>query len=189
MYKSSNITVGNISIGYDSPIRIQSMTNTKTLNTDSTVSQIIQLVRAGSELVRITTRSISEAKNIKLIKDELRLLGVNVPIIADVHYSPTIAMIAAKFADKIRINPGNFSGSNQSVDSNLLPLLKLCKENNTAIRVGVNQGSLSETILYKYGNTPKGMVESLLEFVRICKANSFSNLILSVKASNVLTTI
>ena len=189
MYKSSNITVGNVSIGSDSPIRIQSMTNTNTLNTEATVNQVLQLVEVGSELVRITTRSISEARNIKLIKDELRLLGINVPIIADVHYSPTIAMVAAEVADKIRINPGNFSGSNQSVDSNLLPLLKICKENNTAIRVGVNQGSLSETILYKYGNTPKGMVESLLEFVRICKANSFYNLILSVKASNVLTTI
>jgi len=195
IYKSSVVQIGNIAIGNENPIRVQSMATTNTLDTKSTVNQIISLAEVGCEIVRVTTRNIKEAENIEIIKKKLLQKGFTTPIIADVHYNPKVAEVAAKFADKVRINPGNYIDNNSieieqniallEMEQNLKPLLKICKKNNTAIRIGVNHGSLSKRILYKHGNTAMGMVESLMEFVHVCKKHDFKSLVLSLKASNV----
>ena len=191
-------------MGGKNPVRIQSMTTTNTLDTEATVKQISQLVIAGCDFVRVTTQNIKEAKNLINIKTELTKQGIYTPIIADVHYNPKVAQIAAQIADKIRINPGNYINNNKlysnikstddineynEMEQNLVPLLNICKQHKTAIRIGVNHGSLSNRILYKYGNTALGMVESIMEFVNICHQNKFNNLILSLKASNVIVMI
>lgn len=173
------------------PIRIQSMTNTHTSDTLQTINQIIDLVDAGCELVRVTTQNIAEAENLKKIKDGLAKKGIQVPLIADVHFNPKVAEVAALYADKVRINPGNYYSADpgisniEAIEKNLKPLLDICKANDTAIRIGVNHGSLSKRILENYGDTPKGMVESLMEFVLVCRKFDFHKLILSVKTSNV----
>jgi (E)-4-hydroxy-3-methylbut-2-enyl-diphosphate synthase len=193
-------TVGDIKIGGSYPIVVQSMTNTSTLDTISTVRQIESLTKAGCQMVRITAQNIKEAKNLHLIKKELKSRGIKVPIIADIHYIPEVARIAASIVEKIRINPGNYiSGKNNSASGSddllekaaekLHPLLQICKENGTAIRVGTNHGSLSQRILYKYGNTPEGMVFSALEFIDILRENNFHNIVVSVKSSDVFTMI
>ncbi len=189
MYASSEINIGNTSLGGNSPVRIQSMTTTKTMDTVATVNQVANLAKAGCDFVRITTQNINEANNLKVIKEELCKIGIYIPLIADVHFIPKIAEAAAQFVEKVRINPGNYIDSKSSISEKLIPLLSVCKKHNTAIRIGVNHGSLSETILYKYGNTALGMVESLMEFVRICKKHNFNKLVLSVKASNVVMMI
>ena len=201
---SREIFIGNLPLGNSHPVRIQSMTNTPTLNTKATVEQIIRLVEAGCEMVRITTGSIREAENLKNIRDKLTEKGIDIPLIADVHFQPKAAEIAAGIVEKVRINPGNYSGSHhknkqyseagyqaelEQTSQNLKPLLHICKQHNTAIRIGINHGSLSDRILYKYGNTPRGMVASAMEFIRICRENHFENLILSLKASDVRTMI
>ncbi len=203
-YKSSVIHIGNIVVGGTTPVRIQSMTTTDTMNTLATVAQVKELVIAGCDFVRIATQNIKEAENLKLIKNELLNIGIEIPLIADVHYNPKVAEIAAQIVEKVRINPGNYvnnsklySEANASDDNkeyneiehNLVPLLNICKIHGTAIRIGVNHGSLSSRILYKYGNTALGMVESIMEFVVICHKNEFHNLVLSLKASNVATMI
>jgi (E)-4-hydroxy-3-methylbut-2-enyl-diphosphate synthase len=191
LYKSGKIIIGNLEMGGDAPVRVQSMTNTNTLDTEKSISQIIKLVDAGCDLVRLTTQNIAEAENIKTIKSELVKKGIDIPIIADVHFNPKIAEVAAKYADKVRINPGNYYSNPDAltnydaINKNLVPLLEICKANNTAIRIGVNHGSLSKRILEQYGDTPLGMVESLMEFVEICNDNEFHNLVISVKTSDV----
>lgn len=179
------------------------MTTTNTMDTVATVAQVRQLVSAGCDYVRITTRNINEAKNLKNIKDELQKAGVEVPLIADVHFSPRVAETAARFVEKVRINPGNYSDLKQDFSSksneniyvtntlteNLQPLISICKQCDTAIRIGVNHGSLSERILFKYGNTALGMVESIMEFVYACNLHGFEKLVLSLKASNAVTMI
>lgn len=199
--KTKEVKVGNLFFGGEHPIVIQSMTNTNTLDTNSTVEQAIRIIQAGGELVRITAQGEAEAKNLKNIKNELLARGYNTPLAADIHFSPKAAEIAAQYVDKVRINPGNYSERNTKSDyseqdyqlaleqtaEKLRPLIDICKKHKTAIRIGVNHGSLSNRILSKYGNTPLGMVESALEFVQIFEKEEFDQIIISLKSSHVLT--
>jgi (E)-4-hydroxy-3-methylbut-2-enyl-diphosphate synthase len=194
------VKVGNITIGGNQPIRIQSMTTTNTMNTIDTVEESIRMIKAGCELVRITAPSKKEAHNLQNIKEELKKRGYNTPLIADIHYTPNAAEIAAKIVEKVRVNPGNYADkkkfenityTNESYDAEIvrikekfLPLVKICKTYGTAMRIGTNHGSLSDRILSRYGDTPKGMVESAMEFLRICREEDYHNIILSMKASN-----
>ena len=173
------VDVGGVPMGGENPIRVQSMTNTDTMDTAATVEQAIRMINAGCEYVRISVPGIREAENLRNIKDVLRERGYTTPLIADVHFNPKIAEIAASIAAKVRINPGNYN----PVQS-LFPLLEICKSNHTALRIGVNHGSLSERIMERYGDTPEGMVESALEFARLCRDRHFHDLVLSLKASN-----
>jgi len=203
-YQSSIVKIGRKAIGGKRPISIQSMTTTNTMDTSATANQIIELANAGCDFVRVTTQNIKEAENLKNIKSEIKKQGIDIPLIADVHYNPKVAEVAAEFAEKVRINPGNYINNNKlyssittfddveeykEIEQNLMPLLVKCSNYGTAIRIGVNHGSLSNRILCKYGNTSLGMVESIMEFVEICHKNEFSNLVLSLKASNVIVMI
>ncbi|MBN2172568.1 MAG: (E)-4-hydroxy-3-methylbut-2-enyl-diphosphate synthase [Bacteroidales bacterium] len=198
--KSRIIHIGNLPLGGNHPVRIQSMTSTNTMDTEATVAQSIRMIEAGCEIVRITAPGVKEAENLAEIKKELKKRGYEVPLIADIHYQPKAAEISARIVEKVRINPGNYvdrkKGKIQYTDSEyqaeiekirerIKPLINICKENGTALRIGSNHGSLSERILLKYGDTPAGMVESALEFVRICRDLDFHNIVLSMKASNV----
>ena len=199
-FKTREVKVGNITIGGNQPIRIQSMTTTNTMDTIDTVEESIRMIKAGCELVRITAPSKKEAHNLQNIKDELNKRGYNTPLIADIHYTPNAAEIAAKIVEKVRVNPGNYADkkkfenityTNESYDAEIvrikekfLPLVKICKTYGTAMRIGTNHGSLSDRILSRYGDTPKGMVESAMEFLRICREEDYHNIILSMKASN-----
>ncbi len=192
------VKIGNVQIGGNNPIRIQSMTNTDTMDTLATVEQSIRMIKAGCKLVRITAQNVKAAENLKNIQTELRKRGYTTPLIADIHFNPKAAETAAHIVEKVRINPGNYidkkSNKNyteieyrqelENIKKRLLPLLEICKENGTAIRIGVNHGSLSDRILNRYGNTPEGMVESAMEFANICKSFGFENLVLSLKSSN-----
>ncbi len=199
-YKTRVINVGNLPMGGDNPVRVQSMTNTDTLDTKSTVLQAIRMIEAGCEYVRIAVPWMKETENLREIKKELIRQGYHTPIIADVHFNARIAEVAAGIVEKVRINPGNYlpprvtrqtSHENdpgiamELMADRLSPLLKICKEHGTALRIGVNHGSLSERIMEKYGDTPLGMVESALEFAEICEGQSFHNLVFSMKASNI----
>jgi (E)-4-hydroxy-3-methylbut-2-enyl-diphosphate synthase len=199
-YTSGIVQIGNLPLGGKFPIRIQSMTNTDTNDIEATIAQSIRLVNAGCEMVRITAQGITEANNLALIKKGLRQKGVTVPLIADIHFNPHAAEIAAGIVEKVRINPGNYTDkrlssgnlSNKAYDEELEriverlhPLLTICKNNGTAIRIGTNHGSLSSRIMDRYGDTPEGMVESALEFGRICINEGFSNVVFSMKSSNV----
>lgn len=199
-YKTREVYVGDIPCGGDNPIRIQSMTTTDTMNTKATVEQTIRMVESGCDYVRITAPSKLEAQNLSNIKDELRKRGYNVPLIADIHFTPNAAEIAAGIVEKVRINPGNYADRKrfQNVEytnddyaaelgrirQKFIPLVKVCKEYGTAMRIGTNHGSLSDRIMNRYGDTPLGMVESALEFVRICEDLDYRQIILSMKASN-----
>ncbi|MCK4699694.1 MAG: (E)-4-hydroxy-3-methylbut-2-enyl-diphosphate synthase, partial [Bacteroidales bacterium] len=182
-WKSGEVHVGDVPMGGDNPIRIQSMTDTDSMDTVATVKQCIRIIKAGADYVRITAQNKNVAKNLALICSELSNKGYSTPIIADVHFSPGIAEIAAGNVDKVRINPGNFAGK-EKIKQRLLPLLKACLNNGTALRIGVNHGSLSNRIMMRYGDTPVGMVESAMEFLRICKKENFCNLVVSLKSSN-----
>ena len=199
-FKTREVKVGNIVIGGDNPIRIQSMTTTSTMDTEGTVAESIRMIDAGCELVRITAPNKKEANNLQQIKDELKKRGYNTPIIADIHFTPNAAEVAAKIVEKVRVNPGNYADKKkfESIDYNdesynseidrirekFLPLVKICKSQGTAMRIGTNHGSLSDRILSRYGDTPKGMVESAMEFLRICRDEDYHEIILSMKASN-----
>jgi (E)-4-hydroxy-3-methylbut-2-enyl-diphosphate synthase len=199
-YKTREIFIGDIPLGGNNPIRIQSMTTTNTMDTLATVEQTIRMVDAGCEYVRITAPSKTEAENLANIKKELRARGYIVPLIADIHFTPNAAEISARIVEKVRVNPGNyvdkkrFESIEYSDDSynveierireRFSPLVKICKEYGTAMRIGTNHGSLSDRIMSRYGDTPLGMVESALEFVRICEELNYYNVILSMKASN-----
>lgn len=199
-YLTREVSVGGLIIGGNYPIRIQSMTTTDTMNTLATVEQSIRMIEAGCELVRITAPSIHEARNLEVIKKELHQRGYKVPLVADIHFTPNAAEMAAKIVEKVRVNPGNYADrkkfetidySDSSYNAELdrirerfTPLVKICKEYGTAMRVGTNHGSLSDRILSRYGDTPLGMVESAMEFLRICEDNNFYNIVLSMKASN-----
>ncbi len=197
---SKVVNVGNVVIGGNNPVRVQSMTSTNTLDTDATIAQSIRMIEAGCELVRITAPGVKEAEHLKVIKDVLRKQGYETPIIADIHYKPQAAEIAAKYVEKVRINPGNYTDRKKgrlnftdeeyqaeidNIRNKLKPLVELCKKHKVAMRIGSNHGSLSERILLKYGDTPEGMVESAMEFIRICEELEFRDIILSMKASNV----
>lgn len=193
-HPSSDVLVGTVPLGKDCPIRIQSMTNTDTMDTASTVDQAIKIIEAGAEYVRVTAQGIKEAKNIKTIKEKLINSGYFQPLIVDIHFNPKVAFEAAKHADKIRINPGNFADTKQGkasfeegaerVKELFVPFLEVCKSYKTAIRIGVNHGSLSERMLNKYGDTPEGMVASCMEYLRIAQAEDFKDIVISIKSSN-----
>ncbi|MEI7498979.1 MAG: (E)-4-hydroxy-3-methylbut-2-enyl-diphosphate synthase [Bacteroidota bacterium] len=192
-FKTNVVHVGNVPLGGDYPVRVQSMTSTNSLDTKATVEQAIRMIDAGCEYVRIAAPGIKETENLKEIKKELHNRGFKTPLIADVHFNPKIAEIAAGIVEKVRINPGNYLTNDTSpkadyaleqIADRLTPLIKICKDHGTAIRIGVNHGSLSERIMNQYGDTPMGMVQSALEFARICESLSFHNLVLSMKASN-----
>ncbi|MCW8850373.1 MAG: (E)-4-hydroxy-3-methylbut-2-enyl-diphosphate synthase [Melioribacteraceae bacterium] len=194
------VKIGDIPLGGNNPIRIQSMTTTFTMDTIATVEQTIRMVESGCEYVRITAPSIKDAKNLKLIKDELRIRGYSVPLIADIHFTPNAAEEAARLVEKVRVNPGNYIDKKkfeqieysdyqyeeeiEKIRKRFSPLVKICKEYGTAMRIGTNHGSLSDRIMSRYGDTPLGMVESALEFVRICEDLNYYDIVLSMKASN-----
>ncbi len=199
-YKTREVNIGDIPMGGNNPIRIQSMTTTNTMDTIATVEQTIRMVESGCEYVRITAPSKLEAQNLAEIKKELHKRGCKVPLIADIHFTPNAAEIAARIVEKVRVNPGNYADKkkfqsieytdteyNAEIDrirEKFVPLVKVCKEYGTAMRIGTNHGSLSDRIMSRYGDTPLGMVESALEFVRICEDLNYYNIVLSMKASN-----
>lgn len=198
--KSREVTIGEVPLGGDNPIRIQSMTTTDTMDTEKTVEQSIRMIEAGCEYVRITAPSKKEAENLKAIKNSLREKGYKTPLVADIHFTPNAAEIAAKIVEKVRVNPGNYADKKkfenieytddtyqkelERIEERFTPLVKICKEEGIAMRIGTNHGSLSDRILSRYGDTPEGMVESALEFLRICEKHDFKNIVLSMKASN-----
>jgi len=182
-YRSKAITIGSLGMGGDHPVRIQSMTNTDTNDVNASTDQCIRMIKAGAELVRLTTQGRREVENLGKIRNSLHKSGYFVPVVADIHFKPELAKEAAKVCDKIRINPGNYL-KGRSVNLLLPELLLRCKKEGTAIRIGVNHGSLDESILKRYGNSPEGMVESAMVFLRICKAESFPNVVVSMKSSN-----
>jgi (E)-4-hydroxy-3-methylbut-2-enyl-diphosphate synthase len=194
------VKIGNIFLGGNNPVRIQSMTTTNTMDTIATVEQSIRMINAGCEYVRITTPSTKEAENLVNIKRELKNRGYDTPLIADVHYTPKAAEIAAQIIEKVRINPGNFADKKRFISTEysdteynlelerihgrFSPLVKICKENGTAMRIGSNHGSLSDRIMNRYGDSPQGMVESAMEFLRICEDHNYHEIVLSMKSSN-----
>jgi len=198
---SGTIRVGNILLGGTQPVRVQSMANTDTNDIPNSVAQCKRIVETGGELVRYTTQGVREAENLKLIHEALRQQGYEVPLVADIHFNANAADVAAQYVEKVRINPGNYVGSikigdtsdytdeeyeqeYEKIRARFIPFLNICKEHHTAIRIGVNHGSLSERIMNRYGDTSKGMVESCMEFLRICKEENFSNVVISMKTSN-----
>jgi (E)-4-hydroxy-3-methylbut-2-enyl-diphosphate synthase len=203
--KTWTVNIGDLPLGSGYPIRIQSMTNTNTLDTQKCVQQIIRLLEQGCEYVRIATPTIVEAENLRNIKKELYKRGYKTPLIADVHFNPKVALVAAEIVEKVRINPGNYADKKQSqkinytdsdyeweierIANRLFPLLRVCKENGTAIRIGTNHGSLSDRIISRYGNSALGMAKSAMEYVAICNDFGFHNLVLSMKASDVRITV
>ncbi len=199
-YLTREVTIGDIPMGADNPIRIQSMTTVDTMDTLGSVEQTIRMVDAGCDYVRITAPSIKEARNLAEIKKQLRLRGYNVPLIADIHFTPNAAEAAARIVEKVRINPGNYADKKkfseltytdseyqnelERIYKKFAPLVKICKEYGTAMRIGTNHGSLSDRIMSQYGDTPKGMVESAMEFIRMCEDLKYYNLVISMKSSN-----
>ncbi len=204
-FVTREVSVGVLKMGCSNPIRIQSMTTTDTMNTKATVDECIRLIHAGCELIRITAPSINEAQNLLNIKNELKKSGHNIPICADIHFTPNAAECAARVVEKVRINPGNFVDKKKfehieytnseyieeidRIREKFVPLIKICKEYGTALRIGTNHGSLSDRILSRYGDTPLGMVESAMEFIKICEEENYYNIVLSMKASNPLVMI
>lgn len=199
-FVTREVSIGDVKLGGNNPIRVQSMTTTDTMNTIATVEQSIRMIEAGCELVRITAPSKNEAENIANIKKELRSRGYNTPLVADIHFTPNAAEIAARIVEKVRVNPGNYADKKkfelidytdadyneelERIREKFTPLVNVCKEYGTALRIGTNHGSLSDRIMSRYGDTPLGMVESAMEFLRICEDNNFRNIVISMKASN-----
>lgn len=204
--KANEVYIGATPMGGANPIRIQSMTNTVTMDTDACIAQAKRIIDAGGEYVRLTTQGVREAENLKFINAGLRKDGYNTPLVADVHFNPKVAEVAALYAEKVRINPGNYVDAArtfkqleytdeeyaqeiQKIRDRFIPFLNICKENHTAIRIGVNHGSLSDRIMSRYGDTPEGMVESCMEFLRICVEQEFTNVVISIKASNTVVMV
>ena len=199
--KSSVCRVKDVLIGGDNPIVIQSMTNTNTNDVEGSVAQIRRIVDAGADLVRLTAQGTREALSLKSIEEELHREGCQVPLVADIHFNANVADVAAGIVEKVRINPGNYvdpgrtfkkleytdaeyADEIQKIRNRLVPFLNICKEHHTAVRIGVNHGSLSDRIMSRYGDTPAGMVESCMEFLRICRDEDFNDVVISIKASN-----
>ncbi len=199
------VQIGNVSLGGDSPIRVQSMTTTDTMDTKGSVEQSIRMIDAGCELVRLTAPSKNEAENLRQIKKELNDKGYSAPLVADIHFTPNAAEIAAGIVEKVRVNPGNYADKKKfeeieytessyqaelkRIEVKFTPLVLLCKKNGTAMRIGTNHGSLSDRILSRFGDTPDGMVESAMEFIRICEKHDYHALVISMKASNTLVMV
>ena len=204
--KTVPVTVGNLVIGGDAPVRIQSMTSTSTMDVKGSVAQAERIIKAGGELVRLTAQGVREAESLGLIRSELRNNGIDTPLVADIHFNPRAAFAAAVEVEKVRINPGNFVDPGrtfkkleytddeyavelQKIEREVIPFLELCHQNNTAIRIGVNHGSLSDRIMSRFGDTPAGMVESAMEFLRVCRKVDFNNVVISIKASNTVVMV
>ena len=203
--KTVNVQVGDMMIGSDYPIRTQSMTTVSTLDTDASVDQAIRIINAGGEIVRFTAPNIKEAENLENIKSILRKKGYNAPLVADIHFTPNAAITAAKIVEKVRINPGNYVDRKKfeikeyddktynnellKIEERFVHLLEVCRKHNTAMRIGTNHGSLSDRIMNRFGDTPLGMVESALEFLRICNQHNFDQVVLSMKSSNPLVMV
>lgn len=203
--RTSEVKIGNITLGGENPIRVQSMTTTDTMDTEGSIEQSIRMIEAGSELVRLTAPSKKEAENLAAIKAGLVSRGYNTPLVADIHFTPNAAEIAAAHVEKVRVNPGNFADKKKfeeiqytdesykaelkRIEEKFTPLVLLCKENGTALRIGTNHGSLSDRILSRYGDTPEGMVASAIEFIEVCRKNDFHNMVISMKASNTLVMV
>ena len=198
--------VGPIAIGGDNPIRIQSMTTTNTNDTAACVSQAKRIIEAGGELVRLTTQGTREAENMRNISAALKAEGIMTPLVADVHFNARVADVAAQYCEKVRINPGNYvdpartfrhleytdeeyQAELQKIDARLVPFINICKEHHTAVRIGVNHGSLSDRIMSRYGDTPEGIVESCMEFLRIFRREQFDDVVISIKASNTVVMV
>ena len=198
--------VGSVTIGSDSPIRVQSMTTTNTNDTEACISQALRIIRAGGELVRLTTQGVREAENMRNISDGLKKQGIMTPLVADVHFNARVADVAALYCEKVRINPGNYvdpartfrqleytdaeyAQELQKIEARLVPFINICREHHTAIRIGVNHGSLSDRIMSRYGDTPAGIVESCMEFLRICRRERFDDVVISIKASNTVVMV
>jgi (E)-4-hydroxy-3-methylbut-2-enyl-diphosphate synthase len=203
--KTREVTIGKLKLGNGHPIRVQTMTTTDTMDAKATVEQCIRCIEAGAELVRITAPSKTEAENLRVIRDELRSLGYDTPLVADIHFTPNAAEIAARIVEKVRVNPGNYVDKKkfdlieysdaeyaeeiERITERFTPLVKICKEHGTAMRIGTNHGSLSDRIMSRYGDTAIGMVESAMEFLRIARAEDYHNIVLSMKSSNPLVMV
>lgn len=204
--ESSVVHAGTLDIGGNNPVRVQSMTTTNTRDAEACIKQTEEIIKAGGELVRLTTQGTIEAENLKNIKAGVRANGFNTPLVADVHFNPNVADVAAKYVEKVRINPGNYvdparkfihqeytdeeyAQELQKIEDRFVPFLNICKEHHTAIRIGVNHGSLSDRIRNRYGDTPEGIVESCMEFLRICKKENFSDVVISIKSSNTVVMV
>ena len=204
--QTTEVNVGSIRMGSNNPIRIQSMATTNTNDTEASVQQAIRIIKAGGELVRFTTQGTREAENMRNINAGIRAQGFLTPIVADVHFNANVADVAARYAEKVRINPGNYvdparkfekisytdeeyAQEIKKIESRLVPLLDICKANHTALRIGVNHGSLSDRIRNRYGDTPQGIVESCMEFLRICRDNDFHDIVISIKSSNTVVMV
>ena len=204
--KSMSVRVGSTAIGGDNPIRLQSMSTASTMDTAGCIEQAIRIIDAGGELVRMTTQGTREAENMRLIREGLTARGYTTPLVADVHFNPAVADVAALYVEKVRINPGNYvdpartfkhleytdqeyAQEIERIRNRFIPFLNICRQHGTAIRIGVNHGSLSDRIMSRYGNTPAGMVESCMEFLRICVEQNFMNVVISIKASNTVVMI
>ena len=204
--KSTVAHVGNIAIGGDNPIRIQSMATTDTNDTEASVAQAKRIIDAGGELVRFTTQGIREAENMKNISARLKADGYTTPLVADVHFTAHTADVAAQYCEKVRINPGNYVDPGRTfkhleytdeeyqeelkkIEAKLVPFINICKEHHTAVRIGVNHGSLSDRIMSRYGDTPEGIVESCMEFLRIFRREQFDDVVISIKASNTVVMV
>ena len=197
---SRQIHIGKLTLGGGAPVRVQSMTNTDTMDTRATVEQTLRMVEAGCELVRITAPDVKAAENLGRIKEELLRRGCEVPLVADIHFNPKAAEVAATLVEKVRVNPGNYTDRNtgkleftdqeyndelKRIGERMASLIDICKRHHTAMRIGTNHGSLSERIMSRYGNTPEGMAQSAIEFAEVCRQQDFHNLVFSMKASNV----
>ncbi len=204
--KSTEVRIGKTPVGGENPIRIQSMTNTSTLDTQASVAQCVAIIDAGADYVRLTAQGVREAENLAEIKKCLRLQGYDTPLVADIHFNPHAAEVAACNVEKVRINPGNFvdriktfsqydytdaeyAAELEKIRERFVPFLDICREHHTAIRIGVNHGSLSDRIMSRYGDTPRGMVESCMEYLRICRDMQFDDVVISVKASNTVVMV
>ncbi len=200
---TDEVTIGRVKIGGRNPIAVQSMTNTPTMDTEASVAQCAELAKAGADIVRLTAQTPAHAHNLANIHRELRALGIDTPLVADIHFNPEAAFAAAEVVEKVRINPGNFVDPGRTfvkleytdeeyaaelkrIEDKLVPLLDLCRSRGVALRLGVNHGSLSDRIMSRYGDTPAGMVESAMEFLRVCRLHDFNNVVISIKASNVV---
>ncbi|MFT5858286.1 MAG: (E)-4-hydroxy-3-methylbut-2-enyl-diphosphate synthase [Flavobacteriaceae bacterium] len=204
-FKTQPVQIGGVGLGGEHPIRVQSMTTTNTMDTQKSVEQSIRMIDAGCEIVRLTAPSKKEAENLRHIKSALVEAGYNAPLVADIHFTPNAAEIAATIVEKVRVNPGNYADKKkfeeiaytdssyqaelERIEKKFTPLVLLCKEHRTAMRIGTNHGSLSDRILSRYGDTPEGMVESAMEFLRVCIKNDYHALVLSMKASNTLVMV
>lgn len=204
--QTREVRVGGIAIGGGNPIRVQSMCTTSTMDTEGSIAQTLRIAKAGGELVRLTTQGTREAENMRLISEGVRRAGCQVPLVADVHFNPNVADVAALYCEKVRINPGNYVDAARQfkhldytdeeyaaelakIEARLVPFLNACREHHTAIRIGVNHGSLSDRIMSRYGDTPEGIVESCMEFLRICVRHRFMDVVISIKASNTVVMV